>query len=316
MTARARPSRARLPGSSLYARAVRPPSGTSPGRTSSRALLDARARRTGSRPEPGRSPRPAARSPPRSGAGPAAPRLSCELLERARAEDHRASPSAGRPARPARPAPSSTPRAAAIDSTASITSHVRSPCAAAVVGLDAALRVLAQPRGAGRAARRGVYLPVSQPPPSGDHGSSPSPVDSHGGHDLPLDLADEQVVLRLQRHRTRQAAELGEVDDLLDLPAGVVRQPDVARSCPARHGVVEEAERLLERRQRVEGVHLVEVDARRRRSRRSEASQRVAQVAAREPEVVRARRPSRSGPWWRARPGCGSRPAAWRASAR
>src|SRR6266545_4415930 len=46
--------------------------------------------------------------------------------------------------------------------------------------------------------------------------------------------------LALQGHGTREAAELGEVDDLLGLPAGVVGQPDIGDLAGA-HGVVEEA---------------------------------------------------------------------------
>ena len=52
---------------------------------------------------------------------------------------------------------------------------------APVVGLDAALRVLAEPGRAGGRASRAVYLPVSQPPPSGDQGSSPSPASRQDG---------------------------------------------------------------------------------------------------------------------------------------
>ena len=52
----------------------------------------------------------------------------------------------------------------------------------------------------------------------------------------------------------------GQGDGLLHLPAGVVREPDVAH-LPGAHEVVEGAEGLLERGDRVPGVHLVEVDA-------------------------------------------------------
>ena len=110
----------------------------------------------------------------------------------------------------------------------------------------------------GRSSR--VYLPVSQPPPSGDQGSSPSPLASGRGHDFPLDLAGEQVVLRLQRDQGREARALRDVDRALGLPAGEVRQSGVVDLAGA-HGVVEEAQGLVERRERVVGVHLVEVDA-------------------------------------------------------
>jgi hypothetical protein len=76
---------------------------------------------------------------------------------------------------------------------------------------------------------------------------------------ITLDLTHEQVVLRLQRHRAREAAELGEVDDLLDLPTVVVGQPGIGDLAGAER-VVEEAQRLVQRGVRVEGVQLVEVD--------------------------------------------------------
>ena len=158
----------------------------------------------------------------------------------------------------------------------------------------------------GRSSR--VYLPVSQPPPSGDHGSSPSPVDCAGRHDLPLDLADEQVVLRLQRHRAAPARGLGEVDDLLDLPAGEVGQPDVGDLAGA-HGVVEEAAASP----RAASAGRRRAPGRGRRARpRAGAARRPARRAGGGARARRrsARRPSGSGPWSRARPGRGPRRAA------
>src|SRR3954469_8837416 len=76
---------------------------------------------------------------------------------------------------------------------------------------------------------------------------------------LQLDVTDQEVVLGLQRHDRGQSPELGEQRGLLQLPADEVadsRVPDLA----GPYGVVEEAERLLERGQRIPGVRLVQVD--------------------------------------------------------
>jgi hypothetical protein len=87
----------------------------------------------------------------------------------------------------------------------------------------------------------------------------PEPVLLAGRDDLQLGLADQQAVRGLQGDRHGQVVALGQVDRLLHLPAGEVRQAGVA-DLPRRDGVVEEPQRLLQRRVRVPGVQLVEVD--------------------------------------------------------
>jgi hypothetical protein len=78
----------------------------------------------------------------------------------------------------------------------------------------------------GRTSRR--YFPVSHPPPSGDHGSRPSPFARHAG--------------TISHSISRTSRLYG----ALHLPAGEVRQADVVDLSGA-HGIVEEGERLLER---------------------------------------------------------------------
>ena len=110
------------------------------------------------------------------------------------------------------------------------------------------------------AARRGVYLPVSQPPPSGDQGSSPSPLAEAAGttsHSISRASRLYCGCSVTGRARPRNSARS---TARCELPAGEVGQPDVVHLAGA-HGVVEEAQRLLQRRPRVVGVHLVEVDA-------------------------------------------------------
>src|SRR5262249_53071789 len=94
-----------------------------------------------------------------------------------------------------------------------------------------------------------------------------------GRDDLPLQLTHQQVVLRLQGDGYLEATGTGRRHRLLHLPAGEVRQPDIADLPRADH-VVERAERLVESGERVPGVHLVEVKAV-----DPEAAQRVVQGA-------------------------------------
>ena len=75
----------------------------------------------------------------------------------------------------------------------------------------------------------------------------PQPGVQRGRHDLPLDLADDQAVLRLQRHRRGQAERAGQVHRLGELPAGEVRQPVVA-DLAGPDEAVERPQRLLQRR--------------------------------------------------------------------
>jgi hypothetical protein len=79
-----------------------------------------------------------------------------------------------------------------------------------------------------------------------------------GRHDLVLDVAREQVVLRLQRRGRGEPEPARRLGRLGDLPAQVVREA-VGVDLAQAHRVVEEAQRLLRRRQRVPGVGLVEV---------------------------------------------------------
>jgi hypothetical protein len=102
------------------------------------------------------------------------------------------------------------------------------------------------------------YLPDSQPPPSGPRQQAQASV-QRGGHDLPLDLADQQAVLRLEGDRLGQAERPGHVHGLGELPAGEVGQAVVADLARADEAV-EGAQRLLQRRPRVERMDLVQVD--------------------------------------------------------
>jgi hypothetical protein len=106
----------------------------------------------------------------------------------------------------------------------------------------------------GASSRR--YLPLSQPPASGDHGSRPIPESRAARHDLVLDAADQEAVLRLQRHRRDEPVGVRDGDRFRELPAEVVREAVVA-DLARGHRVVEEAQRLLQRRQIIPGVHLV-----------------------------------------------------------
>ena len=161
-----------------------------------------------------------------------------------------------------------TPRASATFCTASMIVP-GALGAAPVPGLHAPVRVVAEPGGAGRALVAAVLAgqpAAAQRAPR----QQPEPGVERGRHDLPLDLAHEQAVLRLQGDRRGQAQLAGQVDGLGQLPAGEVGQPVVA-DLAGPDEAVERAQGLLQRRQRVEGVHLVEVDRSRPR-RRSEAS--------------------------------------------
>src|SRR4029450_3603355 len=81
-----------------------------------------------------------------------------------------------------------------------------------------------------------------------------------GRRDLPLDLADQQAVLRLQGDRRGQAELAREVHRLGELPAGEVGEAVVAAlALPAE--AAQRAQGLVERGDRVPGVRLVEVDA-------------------------------------------------------
>ncbi len=76
---------------------------------------------------------------------------------------------------------------------------------------------------------------------------------------LALDLAEEQVVARLDGVEARQPLRLAPAERPRHLPRGVVRAADVARLAGAHH-VVEGAQGLVHRRLGVGVVDLVEVD--------------------------------------------------------
>jgi hypothetical protein len=104
-----------------------------------------------------------------------------------------------------------------------------------------------------------VYLPDSQPPPSGPPRQQTEAVVLARRHDLELDPAHEQAVGGLQGHRHGQLLPLGQIDGPLHLPTGEVGQAGVADLARV-DGVVQEAQRLLQRRERIPRVQLVEVD--------------------------------------------------------
>ena len=78
-------------------------------------------------------------------------------------------------------------------------------------------------------------------------------------HQLPLVVAADQRVIRLVGDVARQAVLLRDGQRLHQVPAREIRAADVADLAGA-HQVVERAQGLLDRRHRVEGVELVEVD--------------------------------------------------------
>ena len=108
-----------------------------------------------------------------------------------------------------------------------------------------------------------------------------------GRYHLQLGLAGGQVVLGLQGHGHLETPRLCGGHGELHLPAGVIGQPYVADLAGA-HGGVEERQGFLDRGQRVEGVHLIQIDCL-----EAEPSQGGVQgaieVAARRPGLVRVR---------------------------
>src|SRR5215831_8133135 len=126
--------------------------------------------------------------------------------------------------------------------------------AAPVVGLHAAARVLAQAGGTGRAL---AALVLARQPAATERapGQQPHARVHRGGHDLPLDLADEQAVLRLQRDRRSDVQRPGQVHRLGQLPPGEVGQPVIADLARADEAI-QRAQRLLHRRQRVKRMEL------------------------------------------------------------
>ena len=131
------------------------------------------------------------------------------------------------------------------------------------------------------------YLPASQPPPSGDQGRRPMPASRQAGTTSCSMSRTRRLYCGCSVTGGAQPRGLGDVDGLGDVPAEEVREAVVGDLAGA-HRVVEEAQRLLERGQRVPGVHLVEVDPLDPEP-PERGVERVGEVAAREAEVVRAR---------------------------
>ena len=107
------------------------------------------------------------------------------------------------------------------------------------------------------------YLPDSRPPRERAPDQDPDALVEAGGDDLVLGLAGLQRVVDLLADEALEAVPLGDAERLHELPARVVRAADVADLARADE-VVERLERLLERRDAVPLVHLVEVDVVRR----------------------------------------------------
>ena len=196
-------------------------------RRSSGSAARCRGRRRGSRRPAGRWRRRAGRSRRRSGAGRRRRgcRRSCSRVRAPRITDVTAGRSCSQ-ARATWAIGTPRPSATAADGVHDVPRALLRRCAARTPRRRARGFSPSRVAPLGRVSR--VYLPVSQPPPRGDHGQQPEPGVEAGRDDLPLDLADEQVVLRLQGHRPGQAADVGDADRLGDLPTGEVRQPDVA----------------------------------------------------------------------------------------
>ena len=140
----------------------------------------------------------------------------------------------------------------------------------------------------GRWSRR--YLPDSQPPPSGLHGSSPSPASSAAGTISHSISRTSRLYCGCRVTGAGEAERPGQLHGLGQLPAGEVRQAVVADLAGADEAV-QRAQRLLQRRAGVEGVHLVEVDRRRRPSRPSDASSARVRCRRGQADAVRANRP-------------------------
>ena len=162
-----------------------------------------------------------------------------------------------------------TPGRSRSQASATATGEVASPSAAvATASTMPATRGSSSSTRSGRwptAARESAgipprYLPVSTPPPSGDHGNSPTPSCQAGRDDLALDAAIDEGVAHLVGD-DRRAARHGPLPcgSAAQPPAAVVRHAGVARLAGAHRGV-DRAQRLLERHAVVDGVDVPEVD--------------------------------------------------------
>ena len=107
--------------------------------------------------------------------------------------------------------------------------------------------------------RSGLNLPLSSPPASGLQTINPSFWSSSSGTTSRSRSASRDRVVGLHTDEFSQPALLGYPERLHDLPGGHVAQADIAH--PARsHQIVQRRQRLLERRQRIESVQLVQID--------------------------------------------------------
>ena len=107
--------------------------------------------------------------------------------------------------------------------------------------------------------RVALVLAGQEPARQREERQQPHPVRLDRRHELALDVAHEKAVLVLARGEGIEVPRLGRPLRLDHLPGGEVRAADVADLALA-HEIVERAQRLLDRRQRVGAVELVEVD--------------------------------------------------------
>ena len=111
-------------------------------------------------------------------------------------------------------------------------------------------------RRAGRVSR--WYLPDSQPPPSGLHGSSPTPASRAAGTISHSISRTSRLYCGCKRHRPGYVHRPGQVHRLGQLPAGEIGQP-VVTGLARPHEPIQRPQRLLQRGPRIKGVRLVQV---------------------------------------------------------
>ena len=110
-----------------------------------------------------------------------------------------------------------------------------------------------------RRRRVALVLAGQKPARQREERQQPHPVRLDRRHELALDVAHDEAVLVLARDEGVEVPRVGRPLRLDHLPGGEVRAADVADLALADE-VVEGAQRLLDRRQRVGAVELVEVD--------------------------------------------------------
>ena len=102
--------------------------------------------------------------------------------------------------------------------------------------------------------------PVIKPQPSGTPHERADALIERERHQFPFELAAEQRIVRLMRDVTRIAVAFRNGQRLHEMPAGIVRDADVAHFARAHHGI-ERREHFFRRRERIEAVELQEIDA-------------------------------------------------------